>query len=99
MTTKRRNAPTISVRGISLPENFCKDRGKFPVIQAWVYELFCRGGKYSVADISKALGLSDPRGHIKYLRGKGINIKDEWRNGAHGGKYKVYWLEKEDQEW
>lgn len=98
MATKKRNAPTISVRGISsLPENFCKDKGKFPVIQSWVYELFCRGGKYSAADISKALGLSDPRGHIRDLREKGINIKDECRKGVHGGKYKVYWLEKEDQ--
>ena len=91
------NGSTFMTRDIELPENFDTGMGKFPVLQAWVYELFCRGGKYSVADIIKALGLSDPREHIKYLRDKGINIKDEWRNGVHGGKYKVYWLEKEDQ--
>lgn len=71
--------------------------GKYPVLQTLVYDLFCDGGKFSAADISKALGLSDPRGYIRDLREKGVNIRDEYRKGVNGGKYKVYWLEKEDQ--
>ena len=41
-----------------------------------VYNLLQTGGKYSVADISVALRLSDPRSCIRDLRAKGIDILD-----------------------
>lgn len=61
-------------------------------MQRMVYNLLTQGGKYSVADISVNLHLSDPRGHIRTLRGKGINIADEWRETEHKTRYKVYFL-------
>lgn len=63
-----------------------------PRLQRLVYGLFARGGKYSAADISISLHLSDPRGHIAELRTKGIAILDEWRTSEHGTRYKVYYL-------
>lgn len=64
-----------------------------PRAQSLVYSLLTSGGKYSVADISITLHLSDPRGHIAKMRAKGILILDEWRTSVYGGKYKVYWIE------
>lgn len=66
-----------------------------PRIQRLVYNLLLTGDKFSVADISVHLHLSDPRSHIKQLRDKGITILDEWRTSIHQNKYKVYWMGKE----
>lgn len=63
------------------------------VLQRLVYNMLVGGKKYSAADIATALHLSDPRGHIKELRKKGIDIQDEWRKGVYG-RYKVYFLKE-----
>lgn len=52
-------------------------------------------GKCSVGDISAALHIADPRGHIRDLRAKGINIADEWAKSEEGVLYKRYWVAKE----
>ena len=53
------------------------------------------GKKYSVADISAVLRLSDPRSCIRYLRAKGISILDEWVPSEHGSRFKRYFIRKE----
>ena len=53
------------------------------------------GKKYSVADISAVLRLSDPRSCIRDLRAKGISILDEWVPSEHGSRFKRYFLRKE----
>lgn len=64
-----------------------------PRIQQSVYRHLQRGGKYSAADLSIALFLCDPRGHIAALRNKGFEILDDWRENAETGtRYKVYYL-------
>ncbi len=60
--------------------------------QLRVYNLLLRGGSYSAADISIALGLSDPRSVIRGLRKKGVNISDKWCNSEHGGRFKRYFI-------
>lgn len=67
---------------------------KLPRLQAKVYEMLKRG-KCSVGDISARHRISDPRGHIRRLRNKGVNIKDEWCRGSFGVRFKRYWIEKE----
>lgn len=62
--------------------------------QARVYDLLCRGGHYSAADISAALRLSDPRSAIRDLRDKGVPIVDVWCDGEHGGRFKRYFIRK-----
>lgn len=46
----------------------------------------------SVADITRALGQCDPRGHIKELRDKGIPVQDIWCYCKEHGRYKRYFL-------
>lgn len=48
----------------------------------------------SVADIIRALGQTDPRGHISRLRKKGFSIADI-RCKAEDGVYKRYFIRKE----
>lgn len=60
--------------------------------QRRVYNLLMRGGRYSAADISVALHLSDPRAHIRDLRHKGIPVADEWCRAVHGGRFKRYFI-------
>lgn len=48
----------------------------------------------SVADISKALGQADPRGHIRELRIKGYPIDDVWCKSKYKGRYKRYFIKK-----
>lgn len=72
-----------------------KGTESLPRLQGLVYGLFARGGKYSAADVSIRLHLSDPRGHISKLRAKGIAVLDEWRKSEHGTRYKVYFLKQE----
>ena len=62
------------------------------ILQQLVYSFLEAGGRHSAADISAALHLSDPRGHIRDLRNKGFAIEDEWRKGTFGGRYKVYYV-------
>ena len=63
-----------------------------PRQQRRVFDLLCKGGRYSVTDIVRNLGQSDPRGHISRLRSKGIKIDDERITAPEGVNYKVYWL-------
>ena len=51
----------------------------------------------SVADIIRALGQTDPRGHISRLRKKGFSIADI-RCEAEDGVYKRYYIRKEGQD-
>lgn len=63
--------------------------------QQRVYNLLQSGKKYSAADISVALRLSDPRSCIRDLRAKGIGILDEWVPSEHGSRFKRYFIRKE----
>ena len=63
--------------------------------QKRVYNLLQSGKKYSVADISAVLRLSDPRSCIRYLRATGISILDEWVPSEHGSRFKRYFIRKE----
>ena len=63
--------------------------------QQRVYNLLQSGKKYSAADISVALRLSDPRSCIRDLRAKGIDILDEWVPSEHVSQFKLYFLRKE----
>lgn len=49
----------------------------------------------SVADIAKAIGVGDARGHIAVLRRKGYAIGDIWCKSVHRGRYKRYFVRKE----
>lgn len=69
-----------------------KDTPTLPRLQRAVYNLLSQGGQFSAADISIRLHLSDPRGHIRCLRDKGIRVLDEWRTSEHGTRYKLYYL-------
>lgn len=52
-----------------------------------------QGGRYSAADISIGLHLSDPRSVIKRLRDVGIPIADEWcKCTQSNGRYKKYFV-------
>ncbi len=57
-----------------------------------VLDILSQGGKYSVADIVQALGLCDPRAHIRDLRKAGIPIADTWVHPKGGSRYKLYYL-------
>lgn len=63
--------------------------------QRRIYNFLLQGGRHSVADISAALRLSDPRALIRDLRAKGIAISDEWVKAEHGGKFKRYFIRRE----
>lgn len=58
-----------------------------------LFEMLSRGGCYSVADITRELGMCDPRGHISRMRRKGVNIANERIRKADGVNYNLYWLE------
>lgn len=62
--------------------------------QKRVYDLLSDGVHRSAADITNALGLSDPRSIIRDLRDKGVPISDEWRDAVHGGRFKRYFIRK-----
>ena len=91
MDTKK-NALAISAEGEQ--KNQHKGNAKLPRLQGVVYEMLKRG-KCSVGDISAVHRISDPRGHIRRLRNKGVTIKDEWCKGLDGVRFKRYWVSKE----
>lgn len=64
--------------------------------QRRVYNFLLQGGRHSVADISAALRLSDPRALIRDLRHKGIAISDEWVKAEHGGRFKRYFIQQDN---
>lgn len=63
-----------------------------------VFNFLMKGGKFSAADITAALHLSDPRSVIRDLRCAGIDVRDEWRPSVYGSRYKVYWIERPDHQ-
>lgn len=79
---------------LGIPKIIRKDRGRAPQMQSKVYAMLLRG-KQTAGDLSAALRVADPRGHIRDLRAKGINIADEWVKSAEGVLYKRYWITKE----
>lgn len=80
---------------LGIPKVIRKDRGRAPQMQSKVYAMLLRG-KQSAGDLSAALRVADPRGHIRDLRAKGINIADEWVKSAEGVLHKRYWITKEE---
>ena len=64
--------------------------------QRRVYNFLLQGGSHSVADISAALRLSDPRSSIRDLRAKGVAIADVWCDGEHGGRFKRYFIQQDN---
>ena len=90
MTTKK-EAPE-ALRETTRAITQCKCNKNLPRIQQMVYNLLLSGEKYSAADISIELHLSDPRSHIAELRNKGFLISDEWIMSPLGSRYKLYFL-------
>jgi hypothetical protein len=72
-----------------------KDTQSLSKRQKKVAELLMTG-KFSAADISVALHFSDPRGHIRNLRNKGINVADEWIK-SEDVRFKRYWITSENE--
>lgn len=52
----------------------------------------------SVTDIVRALGQSDPRGHISSLRRRGYPIGDVWCKSNDGVRFKRYFVRKEVED-
>lgn len=96
MGTDIRQAPGTrsEYTGTSVSELGGKDTRILPRLQRKVIEMLRDGGRYSAADISARLHLSDPRGHISALRRKGFAVLDEWVTSEYGTRYKVYFVGK-----
>ena len=62
--------------------------------QARVIALLSSGSRYSVIDIAIRLHIGDPRSVIRNIRNMGIEICDEWVEGASGTRYKRYWIKQ-----
>lgn len=62
--------------------------------QGRVLRLLLKGDKLSGGDIARALGMSDPRGHIRDLRRKGYLISDMWVKTKYGTRYKLFFIRK-----
>lgn len=77
-------------QNFSLSECESKDRIKLSKRQKKVYALLLTG-EHSAADISIALGYSDPRSYIRELRNKNINVLDRWIEKGDV-RYKIYWV-------
>lgn len=75
-------------------ESTGNDIQNLPRLQRKVVDLLNDGGRYSAADISIRLNLSDPRGHISKLRRKGVQILDEWCTGEYSVRYKRYFVNR-----
>lgn len=62
--------------------------------QGRVLRLLLKGDKLSGGEIARALGMSDPRGHIRDLRRKGYPISDMWVTTQYGTRYKLFFIRK-----
>ncbi|MBO7263885.1 MAG: hypothetical protein J6U93_05125 [Alistipes sp.] len=62
--------------------------------QGRVLRLLLKGQKLSGGEIARALGMSDPRGHIRDLRRKGYPISDMWVTTSYGTRYKLFFIRK-----
>ena len=96
---KKQNAPGTPREHAGACNTHCKNNN-FPVKlsfhQKRVYDLLSDGVHRSAADITNALGLSDPRSIIRDLRDKGVPISDEWCDAVHGGRFKRYFVRKDN---
>lgn len=63
-------------------------------LQGLVLNLLRSHESLSVSEMSKLLGLADPRGHIAELRHKGYDIGDYWVKSEYGSRYKRYYLKQ-----
>lgn len=87
-------APREDTRAIV--RRYDKDnRFYLPFHQRRVFNLLSDGVPRSAADISAELRLSDPRGTIRCLRKRGIEVSDQWITAAHGSRFKRYFIRKE----
>jgi len=77
-------------QNISLSKCESKDIVKLSKRQKKVFELLLTG-KYSVTDITIALGYGDPRSYIRDIREKGITVNDEWVE-KQDVRYKLYYI-------
>lgn len=59
-------------------------------------ENLLREGKHSATDITIKLRYADPRSYIRYLRDKGVNVRDEWVQ-KKDTRYKIYWIEPKQE--
>ena len=57
-----------------------------------VYGLLTDGYRHSVLNISRRLGIADPRSIIRYLRKAGVKVCDMWEQSPGGSRYKTYWI-------
>lgn len=64
--------------------------------QARLAQYLMGGGRYSVGDIMNALHIGDPRSVIRDLRERGIVVNDEWYPTGDGGRYKRYWIDRNE---
>ena len=72
---------------------FCKDKiFSLPRQERRIFNLLADGKPRSVADISKDLGMSDPRSVIRCLRKRGYHISDMWVKSKYGNKFKRYFI-------
>lgn len=61
-----------------------------------ILRLLLRGGKWSVVELVKAADVADPRSQIRRMRGRGVNVLDEWRTcGGEGARHKVFFINPE----
>ena len=94
---KQKESPTRRepVKGVISFDADDKDKPKLSKRQKKVYDLLCTGRR-SVTDITIRLKYSDPRGHIRDIRDKGIIINDYWVK-KDGVRFKRYWIESNNR--
>ena len=99
MYNKEKTAPirggnNLKNNTIINPEQcFCKDKiFSLPRQERRVYSLLSDGVPRSVADISRDLRLSDPRGVIRCLRKRGYHISDMWVKSKYENRFKRYFI-------
>ena len=99
MYNKEKTAPirggnNLKNNTIINPEQcFCKDKiFSLPRQERRVYSLLSDGVPRSVADISRDLKISDPRGIIRDLRKRGFCISDIWIKNEFGTRFKRYFI-------
>lgn len=60
-----------------------------------VFSVLISGGQWATYNVAESLSIPDPRSVIRYLRKKGLNVRDRWVR-ERGMRFKRYWLDKEN---
>lgn len=60
-----------------------------------VFSVLISGGQWATYNVAESLNIPDPRSVIRYLRKKGLNVRDRWVR-ERGMRFKRYWLEKDE---